>query len=324
MRLFLLGIAAVLTASAAAPVVIDTDMGSDDVMAISFLLSHREVPIEAITVVNGLCHVPAGAANARRLVSASGRSEVRVLEGRETPLQRTADFPDTWRTKSDPPVTDGPPPKPGSTERAEAWLARRMKDTAHPFRILALGPLTNVALALEASGGKAVEEIVIMGGAFHVPGNLGDGGFFKTNNTTAEWNFFVDPKAAAQVFASGVPLRIVPLDATSRVKLDRQFLERFRREAKGPLAEIVKKVLDGEREMIGQGIFYAWDPLAAAALLDPAVATWTPVHVAMRLRGNDAGRSVIENGKANAKVALDASRDRFMTLYTAAFSAVNR
>jgi pyrimidine-specific ribonucleoside hydrolase len=320
-RLFLLGIAVVLTATAATPVVIDTDMGSDDVMAISFLLSHREVPIEAITVVNGLCHVPAGAANARRLVAASGRNEVRVLEGRDTPLQRTADFPDSWRTTSDAPVTNGPSPKARSTERAEAWLAHRMKDTAHPFRILALGPLTNVALTLEASGGKAVEEIVIMGGAFNVPGNLGDGGVFKTNNATAEWNFFVDPKAAAQVFASGVPLRIVPLDATSRVKLDHQFLERFRREAKGPLAEIVKKVLDGEHELIDQGIFYAWDPLAAAALRDPGVATWTPAHVAVRLSGNKAGRSVIENGKTNAKVALDASRERFMTLFTAAFTA---
>jgi pyrimidine-specific ribonucleoside hydrolase len=323
-RSFLLGITAVLTASATAPVVIDTDMGSDDVMAISFLLSHREVPIEAITVVNGLCHVPAGAANARRLVAASGRNEVRVLEGRETPLQLTANFPDAWRIKSDAPITNGPAPPPHSTERAEAWLARRMKDTAHPLRILALGPLTNVALAIEASGGKAVEEIVIMGGAFHVPGNLGDGGFFKTTNTTAEWNFFVDPKAAAQVFASGVPLRIVPLDATSRVKLDRQFLERFRHEAKGPLAEIVEKVLDGEHELIDQGIFYAWDPLAGAALLDPGVATWTPARVAMRLTGNEAGRSVIERGKTNAKVALDASRDRFMTLYTAAFTAANK
>ena len=313
-----------LTANAATPVVIDTDMGSDDVMAISFLLAHREVPIEAITVVNGLCHVPAGAANARRLVAASGRNEVRVFEGRETPLQLTANFPDAWRTSSDAPVTNGPAPAVHSNERAEAWLAQRMKDTVHPFRILALGPLTNVALALEASGRKAIEEIVIMGGAFHVPGNLGDGGFFKTTNTTAEWNFFVDPKAAAQVFASGVPLRIVPLDATSRVKLDRQFLERFRHEAKGPLAEIVKKVLNGEHELIDQGIFYAWDPLAAVALLDPAVATWTPAHVAMRLTGNEAGRSVIESAKANAKIALDANRDRFMSFYIAAFTAANK
>ena len=61
-----------------------------------------------------------------------------------------------------------------------------MKDAAHPVRILALGPLTNLALALDGASPKTIEEIVIMGGAFRVPGNLGDGGAFKTANTTAE------------------------------------------------------------------------------------------------------------------------------------------
>ena len=295
-------------------------MGSDDVMAIALLLSHREIPIEAITVVNGLAHVPAGAANARRLVQASGRSSVLVMEGRETPLQRTADFPREWRESSDQPLTEASLPAPASTERADAWLSRRLKDAAHPVRILALGPLTNVALALPSASPKAVEEIVIMGGAFRVPGNLGDGGAFKTTNTTAEWNFFVDPEAASRVFRSGVPLRVAPLDATSRVKLDAAFLARFQREAHGPLAAIVGKVLNGEREMIDQGIFYAWDPLAAAALLDPGIATWTPAHVTMRLTGNEAGRSVMEPGKPNANVALDASREWFEKLFLQAFA----
>lgn len=315
----LLVLCTVISARAATPVIIDTDMGSDDVMAISLLLAHREIPIEAITVVNGLAHVRAGAANARRIVQASGRNSVLVLEGREMPLQRTADFPREWREGSDRPVTAAAPPAPTITERGEVWLARRLKDAAHPVRILALGPLTDLALALP--GAKAVEEIVIMGGAFHVPGNLGDGGAFKTTNTTAEWNFFVDPEAATRVFNFGVPIRVVPLDATSRVKLDAAFLARFQRESRGTLAQIVSKVLNGERDMIDQGVFYAWDPLAAAALLDPTVATWTPAHVAMRVSGNEAGHSVIVPGIPNARVALDASRERFEKLFLEALAA---
>ena len=93
----LLALSLAISATAATPVIIDTDMGSDDVMAISLLLSHREIPVEAITVVNGLAHVSAGAANARRLVQASGQTSILVFEGRETPLQRTADFPREWR-----------------------------------------------------------------------------------------------------------------------------------------------------------------------------------------------------------------------------------
>jgi len=158
-----------------------------------------------------------------------------------------------------------------------------------------------------------------MGGAFRVPGNLGDGGAFKTDNTTAEWNFFVDPEAAARVFRAGVPLRVVPLDATSRVKLDLSFLERYRKAAKGPLAAMVVRVLEGEKEMIQQGIFFAWDPLAAAALLAPGVATWTPVHVTVRLTGNGAGRSVFDVGAPNARVATDADRKQFETLFVDAF-----
>jgi hypothetical protein len=117
---------------AATPVVIDTDMGSDDVMAIALLLSHREIPIEAITVVNGLAHVPAGAANARRLVAASGRDAIPVFEGRETPLQRTADFPLEWRASSDQPLTKQSPLPSGVPERAEAWLGRRLRTPPIP------------------------------------------------------------------------------------------------------------------------------------------------------------------------------------------------
>ncbi|HEY3836463.1 MAG TPA: nucleoside hydrolase [Bryobacteraceae bacterium] len=317
---FLLAFSLALTARAAIPVVIDTDMGSDDEMAIALLLAHPEIPVEAIIAVNGLAHVPAGAANARRLVKASGRSSIDVFEGRETPLQFTANFPKPWRDPSDAPLTSDIPPAPKHSERGEVWLTRRLKDAAHPVRILALGPLTDVALALATADPRAVEEIVIMGGAFRVPGNLGDGGAFKTSNTTAEWNFYVDPEAAARVFRAKVPIRVVPLDATGKVKLDAAFVARFQHDARGTLAAIVSKVLAGEREMINQGIYYAWDPLAAAALLDPTVATWTPLHIAMRLTGNEAGRSIIESGMVNARIALNARRDRFQDLFIQGFA----
>jgi pyrimidine-specific ribonucleoside hydrolase len=314
----LLFLAAALAAPAATPVIIDTDMGSDDVMAIALLLAHREIPIEAITVVNGLAHVSAGAANARRLVQASGRGPIPVFEGRETPLQRTADFPREWREGSDRPLNAATPTA-TNKERGEIWLVHRLQDASHPVRILALGPLTNVALALAQANPKAVEEIVIMGGAFRVPGNLGDGGAFKTTNTSAEWNLFVDPEAAARVFRAGVPLRIVPLDGTSQVKLDAAFLARFQREAKGPLAALITKVLNGEKDMINQGLFYAWDPLAAAVLLDPTIATWTPHHITMRQKGNETGRSVIEEGTPNANLALTANKSKFEALFLKAF-----
>jgi pyrimidine-specific ribonucleoside hydrolase len=312
-RFSLLAIILLGTAQGATPVIIDTDMGTDDMMAISLLLAHREIPIEAVTVVNGLARVAPGAANARRLIAASGRTGIQVFEGRARPLNGTRDFPPDWRANSDRPISNLNVPA-ATTERAEVWLARRLKNVAHPVRILALGPLTNLAVALQTADPKAVEEIVMMGGAFQVPGNLG-----PAPNPSSEGNFFVDPEAAARVFRSGVPIRVIPLDATNRVKLDAEFVNHFKTTTKGPLAAAVGTILDAARDLIAHGEVYAWDPLAAAAFLDPSVATWTPAHVAIRTKGDEAGRSVIEPGPPNARVALDASPAQFDRVFRGAF-----
>jgi len=82
-------------------VIIDTDAGSDDLMAISFLLSRPDIRVEAITIVNGMAHVPAGGRNVLRLLALAGRHEIRVYLGRETPLSGNAEFPAEWRRNSD-------------------------------------------------------------------------------------------------------------------------------------------------------------------------------------------------------------------------------
>src|ERR1700680_1519330 len=85
----------------AQPVLIDTDAGSDDFMAIAFLLSHPSVRIEAITVANGMAHVEAGARNLVRLLELPGRREIPVFAGRSAPLRGKAEFPAEWRRISD-------------------------------------------------------------------------------------------------------------------------------------------------------------------------------------------------------------------------------
>ena len=85
-----------------------------------------------------------------------------------------------------------------------------------------------------------------MGGAIQVPGNLGDGGVFQTNNKTAEWNIFVDPLAARIVFRSRIPILLVPLDATNKVPIDLAFLREFQAHAVSPLGRVAAQVL-GDR-----------------------------------------------------------------------------
>ncbi len=211
---------AVSPARKSAPILIDTDAGSDDFMAVALLLSHPNVAIDAITVVNGVAHVDAGARNMGRLLDLAGRKRVPVFAGRNTPLRGTAEFPAEWRKIADdlPGVALPPASRPPETRRAADYLVERLKNARTPVQILALGPLTNIAEAMERDLPwlHNIREIVLMGGAVRVPGNLQDGGVFHTKNSTAEWNIFIDPLAASIVFRSGVPIRLIALDATNQ------------------------------------------------------------------------------------------------------------
>jgi inosine-uridine nucleoside N-ribohydrolase len=301
------------------PILIDTDAGSDDLMAIAFLASHPSVRIEAITVVNGLAHPDAGAKNIARLLEVAGRKDIPVFTGRSTPLQGNAEFPAEWRKTSDdlPGVTLPASSRPPESKPAADYLIERLRDQTHSLRILALGPLTNLAEALkrEPAVAGAIEELVIMGGAVRVPGNLGDGGAFKTDNTTAEWNIFIDPLAARIVFRSGIPIRLIPLDATNKVPVDLAFLTKFQSGARSPLARVVAQVLETDRAYIHDGIFYAWDPLAAVALLHPAVVKSSNLHIDIRQDPPEEGRTIQTPGRPNARVALDADGTAWRKLF---------
>lgn len=313
--------------SAQRPILIDTDAGSDDLMAVALLLSQPGVAIDAITVVNGLAHVDAGARNMGRLLDLAGRKRVPVFRGRNGPLRGSAEFPAEWRKIADdlPGVTLPPALRPPESKRAADYLVERLRNAATPIQILALGPLTNIAEALERDRSLAahIREIVIMGGAVHVPGNLQDGGVFHTNNSTAEWNIFIDPMAARIVFRSGVPIRLIALDATNKVHIGPEFLREFESmlESKdvSPLGRVVTEVLKADRETIDAGIFYAWDPLAAAALLRPSIVKTAAMHIVIKEDAPQEGRTMASPGEPNAKVAVDADAAAFRALFLEAF-----
>ncbi len=304
-------------------VIIDTDAGSDDLMAIAFLLSRPDIRVEAITVVNGMAHVPAGGRNVLRLLELAGRRDVPVFLGRETPLSGSAEFPAEWRSASDelPGITLPEAHRAIESRPAEEYLSKRLADAAHPVQVLALGPLTNLAAAFTRAprAARAVRQLTIMGGAIGVPGNLGDGGAFKTNNTASEWNMYIDPAAAKIVFASGAPIRLVPLDATQRVPIDMAMFEQFQAHAATPLARFVAQVLATNRESIRQGFYFAWDPLAAAILANPLVAIFRPMAIEVSNNPGELGRTVeVKKNRPNMQVAIDANSLRFREVFMTA------
>ena len=306
-------------------IIIDTDAGTDDLMAIAFLLSRGEdVEIEAITVVNGLAHVREGAKNILSLLALAGRNEIPVLVGEANPLLGTASFPDAWRRNSDQlpgvqlPRTDRQP----NPETAVDFFARRFEGS-RKCTILALGPLTNIGKALRQSGKttSGVQSIVMMGGAFKVSGNLGDGGFFKTDNTVSEWNVFIDPLAARRVFASGIRIVQVPLDATNQVPIDASFIETFSERARTGLGRFVAQIFSSEKHLIDSNAYYAWDPLAAVVLLHPEAARLRSGCVVIDAASPVEGRTrLAPGGKPNARVALAADPKLFSEIFTRAFA----
>jgi inosine-uridine nucleoside N-ribohydrolase len=291
-----------LLAATPAPLIIDTDAGSDDLLAISYLLARADIPIEAITVVSGVAHVHPGAMNVLRLIEAAGRRNIPVYEGSaETPAGGHA-FPADWRKAADeiplPTTKLQPQPQP-----AVAFLKTRITGgtaggTAKPCRILALGPLTNLAAALGPK--NAVEKLVIMGGAVRVPGNIGD----------AEWNIYADPRAAEKVFQAGLPIELIPLDATNKVPIDAAYISRFRKEANTTLGKLATQILATSPPP------FAWDPLAAIALTNPEVATTVPLALSIGPLGRT---QEVPQKAANAQVALNANAALFQKLFLQAF-----
>ena len=233
------------TASGSAiPVVVDTDLALDDVVALLFLLSSPAADVRAVTVSGtGEVHCPHGLTVMGALLAVTGDQEIPVACGRGTPLVGNHAFPDDWREAADSgwglDLSTAAAP---ATERTAVDL---LAETLAPggATLLTLGPLTNVAQAFRADPGLAakVSSLVFMGGAVDVHGNVfGDG---LADPAVAEWNAYVDPTAAAEVISSGAPVVIVGLDATNQAPVTKDFVEMLRANAHTDAASLAAELI---------------------------------------------------------------------------------
>jgi purine nucleosidase len=132
----------------------------------------------------------------------------------------------------------------------------------------------------------------------------------------------MDPLAASIVFESKAPIRLIPLDATQQVPIHPDFVKTLGNGAKGTLEQFAAQVLASDDTAIREGYFYAWDPLAAVALVDLDVVRVTPMAIQIELTGNEIGRSVETQGAPpNARVALTASAAEFRREFVATLAA---
>ena len=250
-----------------ARVVVDTDMGTDDVMALLFLLERPDVSVEAVTIAaDGLTHAEAGVRNARALLTLAGAAGVPVASGRTSPLAGENAFPEEWRTYSDDLTAIPNLPEPAGERYGGTAVDLLLETLDSDTTLLTLGPMTNVADALRTDPAlpDRLGRVVAMAGAIDVPGNA--------PNTVAEFNVWIDALAAKEV-ADAVPVEFVPLDASNFVQITPFFVDTLGRNLDSPAARAIHALLVTNPQ-IDAGTYYFWDPLAAALLVDPGLATW--------------------------------------------------
>jgi pyrimidine-specific ribonucleoside hydrolase len=195
-------------------------------------------------------------------------------------------------------------------------LDRIIQNSPQPIHLLVLGPLTNVAEAISDNPTIVdnIAMITVMGGAVRVPGNVGVSS--QIENDVAEWNIYVDPSAAAQVFRSGAPITLIPLDATSQVPVSLKFYNRMKSDRTTSVAEFVFRVLAAQEDYVRSGVYYFWDPLAAAAIRGEDLFSFQELSLEVVVtEGPQSGWTRESETGSPVRVAMTADRERFDDLF---------
>lgn len=289
-------------------VIIDTDPGVDDALAILLALASPELHVEALTIVHGNCPVELGTTNALKLLELAEAGDIPVAKGMAVPLVRSP------RTAPEAHGEGGlggahlpPPDRDPAPQHAVDLLIERVLEAPGEITLVAVGPLTNVAMALRLEPGlaSAIRELIIMGGAIRASGNV---------TPLAEFNIYCDPHAAHIVFHSGAPITLVPLDVTDRVLLTPADIAHLLK-IPSPISAFVRdatkpylRTLRERRQIKGCALH---DPLALALAFAPGLVDLEPLYVDVDAGcGVSVGKTLADfyglTGAApNLEVALD-------------------
>jgi purine nucleosidase len=299
-------------------IIIDTDPGQDDAVAILLALASPELDVIGITAVAGNVPLDLTEKNTRKICELAGRPGQPVYTGADRPLKRklvTAEYVH-GKTGLDGPDLPEPVMPLQEINAVDFIVEQLLSHGAGEITLCPLGPLTNIALALTKAPEIApkIREIVLMGG-----------GFFEGGNVTpaAEFNIYVDPEAAEIVFASGVPIVMMPLDVTHKALTSRVRVERFR--ALGTKAGIATaQLLDFferyDERKYGTDGGPLHDPNVIAYLLKPELYSGRHCNVAIETQSDlTLGMTVVDwwsitGRKANALVIRDVDHDGFFDL----------
>jgi inosine-uridine nucleoside N-ribohydrolase len=313
-------------------VIIDTDPGVDDAMAILLALNSPELKVEALTVVPGNVEAWQGLENALKLVSLAGRCDVAVAGGAQHPLNQKLITAQFWHGKNGLAGVELPASKCKADSRfGPDLIIELVHQHPHEITLIPVGPLTNIALAVskDPSIVPLVKDIVIMGGS--ISGGNVDG--------AAEANIYGDPEAASIVFNAGWIVTMIGSDVGERTIMTRKNLADLQAQH-GPESDFISRLADfyiTRSENSGYSGAAMYDPLAVATVIDPTLVTLKDMHVDVETRGEFTRGETVANRmgsneknvlhgdhyeiegvielKPNSRVCLASDAERFLQLF---------
>ena len=300
--------------------IIDTDPGQDDAVAILLALASPEIDLLGITTVAGNVPLALTEVNARKICDLAGRQDVPVFAGADRPLQRelvTAEHVHGRTGLDGPELPD--PVTPLQDDHAVDFIVNTLRTApAGSVTIAPVGPLTNIALALRQAPDIAprIKQIVMMGGGYFEGGNI---------TPAAEFNIYVDPEAAAEVFAAGIPITMMPLDVTHKVLTTTARTDAIRATGTRTAIAVAEMLVFFERfdeEKYGSDGGPLHDPCTVAWMLRPEMFSGRHCNVEIETRSElTMGMTVIDwwqvSGRPhNAFVVGGVDADAFFALVT--------
>lgn len=313
-------------------IIFDTDPGTDDALALMLALHSPELDVRAITVVPGNVTASQGLDNALRMASLAKRCDIPVAAGAQHPLFQKLITAEFWHGKNGLGDVELPTSKCNADSRFGPDLIIQLLHAApHQITLVPVGPLTNIALALEKDPSivPLVKEVIIMGGSIK-GGNV---------NGSAEANIYNDPEAAQIVFQAGWPLTMVGLDVGDKALLSQRQLDELGK-THGPVNDFVyavAKYLINLSAQFGSPGSPMYDPLAVGVALDATLVKAPEMHVDVETRGDFTRGETVANRNGyvernvlhgdryviegvdkitpNAKVCIDVEADRFLQLF---------
>jgi purine nucleosidase len=323
---------AIPASSATKKIIIDTDPGSDDAMALMLALNSPELDVRAVTVVPGNVTAKQGLENALRMISLANRCDIPVAAGAQHPLFQKLITAEFWHGRNGLANIELPPSRCKMDSRYGPDLIIEMVHAApHEITLVPVGPLTNIALAVEKDPSivPLVKEVIIMGGSI-TGGN---------STAAAEANIYNDPEAAQIVFQAGWPLTMVGLDVGDKTLLSAKYLEQLG-QTHGPMNDFIYQVAHYLIDLSAQFGFSGtpmYDPLAVGVAIDATLVKAPPMHVDVETRGEFTRGETVANRhgavernvlhgdryiiegldkvEPNAKVCVDVDADRFLQLF---------